>query len=300
MPKIPFAPFFAALLISLFCLNAHADDPASKINLQVHTASENSLYVNCTLIMGEKDMVLIDVPFTFSDAHRLVADILETGKNLTTIYVSHDHPDHFWGMQVVMDAFPQARVVSHPQVVKDIWRSIPFKITRWSGLLGSNGPSYPTAPQALEHNYLELEGTRLDILGPMQGDHAHATAVHIPATGDLIAGDLAFNGIHVWLGEADAKARKQWIKNLDDLAALKPKRVIAGHKLPRLESSVDSLRFTQDYIRTFSKEAAKAKTSQQLIARMQQLYPDVEDVLNDFILPNSAQVGVGEVAPWQE
>jgi len=138
----PCVKIFSSLCIVFSSAVFSADND---LTLQVITSNEGSLHANFTLVMGETDMVLIDAPFTNADAHRLVADMLETGKNLTTIYVTHDHPDHFWAMQVVMDAYPEAKVISHPDVVADIWRSIPFKIARWSPMLGNNGPEFPTA-----------------------------------------------------------------------------------------------------------------------------------------------------------
>ena len=289
------------LLVLLACLPAtYLAAAESGLELKVITSNESSLHANFTLVMGENDMVLIDAPFTKADAHRLVADMLETGKNLTTLYVTHDHPDHFWAMQVVMDAYPDAEVISHPEVVKDIWRSIPFKIARWSPMLGSNGPAFPTAPKPMDQDWFELEGHRLEVIGPMQGDHHNATAVWIPDLQALVAGDISFHGIHVWLGETLEDQRLTWIDNLDELMTMNPQVVVAGHKRPGMDDSPESLAFTRDYIDTFNREAKTAESSEALIAKMRSLYPDVIDVLDNFILVNSAQVGVGEIPPWEE
>ncbi|MDT8398358.1 MAG: MBL fold metallo-hydrolase [Pseudomonadales bacterium] len=295
--SIPTKAFILCLAV-LGTLPAQAADAA--LTLKVITANESSLHAAFTLVMGKQDMVLIDAPFTRADAHRLVADMLETGKRLTALYVTHDHPDHFWSMQVIMDAYPEAQVLSHPEVVADIWRSIPFKIARWSPMLGSNGPAHPTAPTPLAQDWFELEGHRLEVLGPMQGDHHHATAIWIPELQALVAGDLVFHGIHVWLGEVQEAQRLEWLANLDALMAMEPAIVVAGHKRPGLDDTAASLRFTRDYIADFNREAKTAINSDALIARMRQLYPNVIDVLDNFILSNSAQVGVGEVPPWEE
>ncbi len=277
--------------------SAQTDPP---LTLKVITSGEGSLYANFTLVMGEKDAVLVDAPFTRSDAHRLVADILETGKDLKWIYVTHDHPDHFFSMEVITLAFPNARVISAPQVVADIWASIPKKLNRWGPMLGANGPRYPTAPEAYAEKYFELEGRKLEILGPMQGDHKNATAIYVPSLKALIAGDIVFHGIHVWLGETLEPQRKAWIDALDRLAALKPEIVVAGHKKPGLKDDPDAIRFTREYVETFNAAAKTAGTSEKLIETMRGKYPDVLDALNDFILVGSAKVGVGETPPWEE
>ena len=270
------------------------------LTLKVITSSESSLYTNFTLVMGEKDAVLIDAPFTRSDAHRMVAEILDSGKELKYIYVTHDHPDHFFNVEVIAENFPGAEVISAPAVVDDIWRSIPFKLKRWGPMLGRNGPRHPNAPKAYEQPYFELEGKRLEILGPMQGDHHHATAIWIPSLATLVAGDIVFHGIHVWLGEATPEQRDAWIIALDTLQKLNPKTVIAGHKLPQLTDDPAALQYTRDYIIEFGLAAKRSKTSAELITAMQTRFPEVKDVLNNFILGESAKVGVGEVPPWQE
>ena len=289
------------LFLSLSCgfiSSTFAQD--KPLTLKVITSSEASLYTNFTLVMGETDAVLIDAPFTRADAHRVVAEILDTGKDLKYIYVTHDHPDHFFNVEVIVDAFPDVQVISAPRVVDDIWRSIPFKIKRWSPMLGPNAPRHPIAPVAWEQNAFELEGQKLEILGPMQGDHHHATAIHIPSLKALVTGDIVFHGIHVWLGECTPEQRQDWLRTLDTLLALQPNVVVAGHKLPHLDNDASALQFTRDYILEFDRAAKSLKTSGELIAAIQKRFPDVQDVLNNFILGESAKVGVGEIPPWEE
>src|SRR5581483_5185087 len=188
---------------------------AGPLEVEDIQTSEGSLYTDITLVKGEQRAVLIDAPFTRADAHRIVAAVLESGKTLDTIFVTHDHPDHFFSVEVLTDAFPNARVVAAPQVVDDIWKSIPFKLKRWGPMLGANGPRHPTAPTPLTESFFELEGHRLEVLGPMQGDHVHATAVWIPDIKTLVAGDLLFNEMHLWLGESLAPQRLAWAKSVD-------------------------------------------------------------------------------------
>jgi len=268
--------------------------------LKVITAPETSLYTNMTLIMGKTDAALIDVPFTRADGYRLVADILDTGKTLKFVFITHDHPDHFMSLEVLAEAFPNAQLIAAPAVVADIWRSVPIKLKRWGPMLGANGPRRPVVPTALTQSSFQIEGQELRVLGPMQGDHVHATAVYVPSLNALIAGDLVFQNIYPWLGEHTAERRHEWIKSLDQLIAMKPSIVVAGHQLPGDTQDPGAMKFTRDYIRVFGEEAAKSATSAQLAARMQAAFPKAKDVLGGFILGNSAKVGVGEMPPWDE
>jgi len=76
------------------------------------------------------------------------------------------------------------------------------------------------APTALARDYFELEGHRFPVLGPMQADHVHATAVWIPDAKTLVAGDLLFDDMHLWLGESLKPGRLAWARSVDKLAAL--------------------------------------------------------------------------------
>lgn len=273
---------------------------AAPLTVDVMQTSESSLYTSMTLIKGEKGAVLVDAPFTRADAHRVVAWILESGKHLDAVYVTHDHPDHFFSMEVITQAFPDAKVYSAPQVVADIWASIPLKIKRWSPMLGVNGPRYPTAPAPLPEGGLTLEGERIEIVGPLQGDHMHCTAVWVPSAKTLVAGDLLFNEVHLWLGESLAPARKAWAGSVDRLAALGATRIIAGHKKPGLPDDTSSLAYTKRYLASFEQAVATSKNSAELRAKINTAFPQTIDLLGDFLLGNSSRVAMGEDPVWKE
>jgi len=279
---------------------AAAGEKAAPLQIKVITSSEPSLFSDSTMIMGETDMVLVDPPFTRADGLRLAADVLETGKTLKTIYITHDHPDHFFSVDVFTDLFPGVEVVTAPQVVDDIWKSYPLKFKRWGPMLGKNGPRHPVAVHPVQDGRIMLEGHEIRVIGPMQGDHIHATALYIPSVDAVICGDLCFDKIHLWLGEHSHAQYDDWLASLDTLAALKPKIVVAGHKLPGLPDNTSALDFTRRYLIAFKTAAATSKTSDELMKTIRAKFPDTRDVLDNFILVNSAKVATGEMPPWEE
>jgi len=270
------------------------------LKLEVLRTSAGSLYSNVTLIEGEHDAVLVDPPFTMADAHRVVAMVLDSGKHLTTVFVTHDHPDHFFAMEVIADAFPDAKIVAHPVVVADIWHSLPFKVKRWGPLLGANGPRHPSAPHPLDGDTIMLEGYPLQVLGPMAGDHVHATALWVPSIKALIAGDLVYNQMYLWMGEHAPADIAAWGQSLDRLAALQPETVVAGHAKPGLPNDVSGLEFSRRYIAAWPGLVAASKNSADLGARVQQQFPQAIDILGDFLLGNSSRVAKGEEPAWTE
>src|SRR4029077_17386182 len=104
---------------------------------------------NYTLVKGRRDALLVDVPFARSEAHRLIARILDTGRELRTIYITHDHPDHYFSLRLMTGSFPKAPLVAHPVVTKDIERSIPLKFARWAEGLGAHAPKRGVFPTPL-------------------------------------------------------------------------------------------------------------------------------------------------------
>jgi glyoxylase-like metal-dependent hydrolase (beta-lactamase superfamily II) len=288
----------------LFALLALATTPAraeqKPLEVEVLQTSAGSLSANIALIKGEKKAVLVDAPFTLADAHRVVAMILDSGRELETIFVGHDHPDHFFAMEVITDAFPDAKVVAHPVVVADIWRSLPFKVKRWGPVLGTNGPRHPTAPAALAGDTIMLEGRELRVIAPMQGDHIHATALWAPSIKALFPGDLVYNEMYLWFGEHNPAAIADWGKSIEQLAALKPDMVVAGHSKPGIANDVSGLDYSRRYIAAWPKLVAASKDSAELRARVQKAFPNSIDVLGDFLLGNSSRVAKGEQAPWEE
>lgn len=244
--------------------------------------------------------MLVDAPFTMADAHRVVAMILDSRLNLTHVFVTHDHPDHFFAMEVIQEAFPDAQIVAHPTVVADIWRSLPFKVARWSPTLGANGPVHPSAPAAMSGDTIMLEGRELRILGPVQGDHPNATVMWVPESHTLIAGDLVFNGMHLWFGEHTRDQIQGWHDALGELAELEPQTVVAGHARPGLGNDPDGIAFSKRYIERWLEFSARAKNSAELRAMITAEFPDAEDVLGDFLLGNSSKVTMGEEPLWVE
>jgi len=285
-------------LVLLFAAPAFAQE--KPLEVEVLRTSAGSLYANIALIKGEKKAVLVDAPFTMADAHRVVAMVLDSGKELETIFVTHDHPDHFFAMEVLTQAFPDAKVVAHPVVVDDIWRSLPYKVKRWSPMLGANGPKTPTAPTALQSDTFLLEGHEMKVLGPMQGDHVHATALYVPSIHALFAGDLLYNEMYLWFGEHGRKEIAAWGKSIDELAALDPQIVVAGHSKPGLPNDPSSLAYSRGYIDFWLNESKRAKNSEELRARVKEAYPESIDALGDFLLGNSSKVTMGEEPRWTE
>ena len=243
----------------------------SKLTTTVYTGSPGGFLVNSTIVAGDRDAVLVDAQFTLPDAHRLVAQLLESKKNLTTIYVTHYHPDHYFGLAVIKQAFPKAKLVTTASSLAEIKKTWQAKVKQWRPMYGALVPAQPALPTALPGKTIELEGQRLEIR-QSQGDSADNTFVWIPSTKTAITGDIVYNGVHVWTAETTAASGKAWIKTLDELAALGPTTVIAGHKDPKAKDDAAAIRLTKDYLETFDAAVASSSSSAEVQQKVKAKY----------------------------
>ncbi len=285
------------LLLALLPLPANAAPP---LTYEVIRTSDKSFAANIILLKGEKHAILIDAPYTRADAHRVVAAILDSGCTLDAIYITHDHPDHYYSAEVIRQAFPDAAYISHPAVVKAIWHSLPFKQARWAKVLGTNGPQMPSAPAPLDGDTLTLEGREIKILGPMQGDHSANTALWVPSIKALFPSDLVHNEVVLWFVESDAAQIAEYRKSVERLAALKPEIVVPGHEVAGMKHDGASLDYTLRYLDAWLKLAAKAKDAEDLARLVKAAFPQSIDPNSDFSLRTGARVMMGEEPKWEE
>ena len=272
------------VLLTLAALAAPAA-AETKLTTTVYTGSQGGFLVDSTLVAGEKEAILIDGQFTLSDAHRLVAMILESKKTLTTVYVTHAHPDHYFGLNVIKQAFPNVKIVATPETVKEIKATWAGKVKQWGPMYGDLITKKPIIPTVLKGNTLTLEGQTLEIKQGT-GDEAVETYVWIPSIKTVVAGDIVFRGVHPWTAEGKADGRKAWVKTLDEIAALEPDVVIAGHKDAKAKDDVAGVKWTRDYLEAFDAAVASSKTPDEVKAKLQKQYGDAQ---LDVIL----QIGAG-------
>ena len=256
---------------------------ATQLHLQVITSPPDGIAVNSTLIYGDKDAILIDTQFRLSDAHRVVAAILESKKNLTTVYVTHPHPDHYFGMVVIRQAFPNAKFVALPKVVDGIKASWQNRVNAWKPQYGDNIPSNPIIPDALEGKTLTLEGETLQVFGPLQGDSAGDNSfVWISSLKAIVGGDTLFSGAHFVYAPMSPAQKRDWAATIDQMAALKPAIVIPGHQIAGAPNDASVLVFMKQYMQDSDEAQASSQTANEFKSKMTALYPHlgIDGLLN--------------------
>ena len=229
-----------------------------------------------TLIFGRRNAVLVDTFLTAEHAKDLLDWVVASGKNLITIYITHAHGDHYFGLKLLLDHFPNAKAIATAKVMKAMHEQIAPQFVKnfWEVRFPGQIPEGLVAAEVLQGSEFELEGKKLVVEEVGHTDTADTTSFYIPSIDLVGAGDAVYNGVHPYLVESNKQTRLEWIAALDKIEALKPLAVIAGHKAPENDDDPKIIEETRKYIRDFIRLNESTKTARELYDRMLELYPD--------------------------
>ena len=231
--------------------------------------------ISATLISGDRDAVLVDAFITVEQAHALGEWVEAHGKRLTTIYATHGHGDHFFGASTLLQRFPRARLVATPDVVKTMrQQASPQSLASfWTPRFPGQIADQLVLAEELTGNVIDLEGHDLVVVPLGHTDTDNTTCLHVPSIGLVVAGDAAYNDVHLYLAESNAQTRREWIAALDTIESLHPRAVIAGHKRPGSDDDPRIIEETRQYIRDFDRLAETTTTARELYDQVLSLYP---------------------------
>src|SRR6202790_5398684 len=180
--------------------------PASKggqhaFSIKVFTSPDDQFWTNSVIIEGVHEVMLVDAQLTKTSAERVLQEIKETKKPLSIIYITHEHADHFLGLEVFKEAYPRVRIIANSTVVDRINNVYQDKIDKWKTILGSGATSHVVAIQKFDANFIKFESAKIEVLKNIQGDTDENTMLWIPGQRVLIAGDVVVNDMHVYTAE---------------------------------------------------------------------------------------------------
>jgi glyoxylase-like metal-dependent hydrolase (beta-lactamase superfamily II) len=232
--------------------------------------------ISATLILGERDAVLVDALLTSGQAGNLAKWIDGHGKNLTTVYITHGHGDHWFGLGTVLERYPNARAFALPAAIEQMRAgSTPeFFEAFWTPRFDTRLPGELAFPEPLEGRTIDLEGHELVVVELGHTDTDQTSCLHAPDIDLVVAGDAAYNDVHLYLAESDSQLRRDWIAALDTIGSLHPQTVVAGHQRAGRHDGPEILEETRQYIRDFDRIADTTSTAEELYEQVLALYPD--------------------------
>src|SRR6202048_187712 len=276
MERIGFCSVVVSLLFLVSCPSAFASGQHS-FSIKVFTSPDDQFWTNSVIIEGAHEVMLVDAQLTKTNAERVLQEIKETKKPLSTIYITHEHADHFLGLEVFREAYPRVRIIANSSVVDRINKVYQEKVDKWQKILGSGATSHVVAIEKFDGNFIEFESTKIEVFKNIPGDTDENTMLWIPGQRILIAGDVLFNDMHVYTAETDSKARGKWLNSLQKIRELKPAVVIPGHsKVGAPLDASTAVDFTENYLLVFEEELKKAKDPDSLINAMKGKFPSAD------------------------
>ncbi|MEC4985774.1 MAG: MBL fold metallo-hydrolase [Oscillatoria sp. PMC 1068.18] len=266
-----------------------ASETDSALQVNVFEGSEKGVLVLSSLIEGENEAVLVDSQLLLSEAERLADQIETSGKDLKAIWITHAHPDHYFGVEKVLEKFPDTPIYSTAEIIGEIEQRNPQFLKTLKQNYGDDVTDNPVVPEAYDQDYIDLDGERLEIVKFNQGDTANTTGIKVP-DGTIIAADVIYWGVHPFLVEASTEeARSEWLTTIDNLEAMSPTQVIPGHKAPDfdLSNSLESIDSMRDYLTKFGEIVESKANPDEAFTAIEEAYPDYK--LSGFFLKLSTQ-----------
>jgi glyoxylase-like metal-dependent hydrolase (beta-lactamase superfamily II) len=230
---------------------------------------------SATLIHGDTDAVLVDT-FTSIEHNELLVDwVRDHGRDLKYIVITHGHGDHFFGIKQLLEAFPGARAIASPGAAAASRQQgrAEYIETFWNRLFPGQIPQPQVFPEPTESACFDVEGHTFELLDAGFTDTADSNVLWVPDLRLLVAGDVAYNEIHMYTAETTAASRSEWIATLRRLEALDPAHVVAGHKQPGLEDDPAILDASARYLTDFSRLSEESATPEEFYAAMLALHP---------------------------
>jgi glyoxylase-like metal-dependent hydrolase (beta-lactamase superfamily II) len=201
--------------------------PKSHLQFQVATGQPRAFAPNAVLISGQRDAILIDTLLVRKDTEDLVRMIQASQKKLKDVFITHAHPDHYFGLPLIQRAFPKARIWARPATIE--WmKEFRAKLLHWQEMYAGEIPDSISLPRAYEDDSIELEGMRIALVDLSMVETVQATAFYIPSAKTFVAGDFIFSKAHHYM--SDVNCPEAWIKEIQakrKIGAIE--RVIPGH-----------------------------------------------------------------------
>src|SRR4029077_103270 len=262
--------------------------------------------VASTLIYGERDAVLVDPPFTRDQVSRVGDWIERSGKHLAAVYATHGHGDHWFGTDLLLQRFPYAVAYATDGTIAMMHQQgTEGRAQMWDVDFPGLIPPSPVVYQPIPVDGIKLEGHLLLAVEVGHTDTDDTTVLHVPSIGLVVAGDVAYNGVHQYLLESAHGGVEAWLAALDKVAALQPRAVVAGHKNKDLPDDPAILAETREYLLNARRLLTEKLSPREYFDEMIALYPDrlnVGPVWYTAVAllsgqPNYSSVG-DEVARW--
>ncbi|MFK3880441.1 Vmh family MBL fold metallo-hydrolase [Pantoea agglomerans] len=277
-------------LLPVMLVLASASASAATLQLQTYNPQEKGIFaVSSTLVTGPTEAILFDAQFSTQDGEKLAEMIKKSGKTLKKIVITSGDPDFYFGLEPIVKAWPDVKVVAAPAVVKHIQQTHDAKLKYWGPQMKQGAPDKVVVPEVTHQTRFSVDGEVLELRHPEQ----YAAYIWIPSASTILGGTALSSGIHVWTADTQTvQSRAEWRHILTEMQTLNAKNVIPGHYLGARPAGSQAVDFTLNYLKSFEAALAQHKTSAQVITAMKAAWPKLAEPAS---LELSAKVNTGEM-----
>lgn len=229
--------------------------------------------LSVTMIYGERDAILVDPPLTLAQFTDVAEWVQASGKNLTHIFATHGHGDHWFTADLLAQRFG-ASVVATAGTIEQMKRNVAIRPHFWDKFLPDQLPETPITATTPAGNRLEIEGHELRIIEVGHSDTDETTVLYVPDLDLLVAGDVIYNGVHQFLVESKNGGLDAWRRAIDIVADLRPRFIVAGHKNKSLDDDADrTIVETREYLDAVDELLAQNDTALGFFDAMLERFP---------------------------
>jgi glyoxylase-like metal-dependent hydrolase (beta-lactamase superfamily II) len=231
--------------------------------------------LSSTLIFGAHDALLVDPPFTRTQI-RSVGDWVErSGRRLAYIYATHGHGDHWFGTGELARRFPGVTSYATEGTIEVMRQQVgPSREQLFDRIFPGQIPETPVLAEPVPAQGFRLEGSPVAAVETGHTDTDKTSVLHVPDIGLVVAGDVAYNGVHQYISEGGHGGLREWLRALDRVAGLHPRAVVAGHKNKNRPDDPAILDETRQYLQDVIRLLDDKPTAREFYDQMTGLYPD--------------------------
>jgi glyoxylase-like metal-dependent hydrolase (beta-lactamase superfamily II) len=236
------------------------------VKLHLYTSPEDGLLTNTVIVEGPGKLVIFDAQFFLPYAREAAACALALGKPVERIVLSHIHLDHWSGLGVLADQFPDAAIYAPVGVAGYLEARGQSILDARRQAFGHRIPPRPTIPSRLLIEGVErIDSIGFEWLRFVDAESAVQLAAVMPEQRVLLAFDLAFApSDHVF---TVTSYFDRWIDILDGLKARNDfDIVLSGHGAPTDRAALDA---TIAYLKVGKTIHADSSTARLYSAAMQ-------------------------------
>jgi glyoxylase-like metal-dependent hydrolase (beta-lactamase superfamily II) len=230
--------------------------------------------LSSTLISGTNDALLVDPPFTRTQIQAVGDWIEASGRRLAYIYATHGHGDHWFGTGELARRFPGVTSYATEGTIEVMCQQAgPSREQLFDRIFPGQIPETPVLAEPVPAQGFGLEGNPVVAVETGHTDTDQTSVLHVPSIGLVVAGDVAYNGVHQYIAEGGGDGLPEWLRALDRVADLRPRAVVAGHKNKDRPDDPAILDETRQYLRDAIRLLDDKPTAREFYDQLTGLYP---------------------------